>query len=999
MSSMPGQPRRLPEGGLIDRSQVIGFRFDGRDYHGHPGDTLASALLAAGVRRFGRSFKYHRLRGVMTAGPEEPNALVTLGEGARREPNSRATTVALHEGLVAESQNRWPSLDIDLLSVNQLLAPFLSAGFYYKTFMWPRAFWERVYEPLIRRAAGLGRAAQAPDPDHYEKAVAHCDLLVIGAGPAGLMAALAAGRTGARVIIVDEDERFGGRLLCELDRLDGLAAPDWVDGIVAELASLPETRLMPRTTLFGIYDGGVHGALERVADQRDTAPAHAPRQRMWRIHARRTILATGAIERPMVFAGNDRPGVMLAGAARSYLTRYAVKPAEAPVIHTSSDDGWRTLDALIAAKTPPVAIIDSRETIAPALVQAAKSAGVPLHAGARIVAAQGRDLARVTIRTASGDERKLACDGLFVANGWNPNLALTSHLGDRPAYDEAIAAFVPGRTPPGMTVAGAAAGRFSLEQALGDGARLGIEAATACGFTGSQPPLPAIEAPGAGAHAPIWQAPLSGKSAKTAFVDQQNDVTAADIALAHREGFRAVEHLKRYTTLGMATDQGKTSNLPGLAIMAELTGRGIAQTGTTMFRPPATPVAIGALAGPHRGRHFRPTRRTPGHDRAREAGAIFVESGPWLRAQYFPRAGEVDWLASVDREVSAVRAGVGVCDVTTLGKIDVQGRDAANFLDFVYANLISTLPVGKARYGLMLREDGFIFDDGTVARIGENHFLVSTTTANAARVMQHMELCAQWHRPDDDVRLTSISEAYAQYALAGPRARDVLAAIVDDADAVSAENLPYLGVRSLTVGGGVPARIFRLSFSGELAYEIAVPAQYGDAAFRAIMAAGEVLGITPYGTETLGVMRIEKGHASGPELNGQTTAHDLGLGRMLSKKKDFIGKAMALRPALTDPGRPRLVGITPCDPAQRLRAGAHILPADKPAIAAHDQGWVTSVAHSPECGHWIGLALVAHGPERIGETLRAVDLLRGEDIAVRLCDPVFIDKEGARLHG
>jgi len=999
VSGAPRQPLRLAEGGLIDRSRVIDFRFDGKNYHGHPGDTLASALLAGGVRRFGRSFKYHRLRGVMTAGPEEPNALVTLGEGARREPNTRATTVPLHEGLVAESQNRWPSLDFDLLGVNQFLSPFLSAGFYYKTFMWPRTFWERVYEPLIRRAAGLGRAADGPDPDRYEKSVAHCDVLIIGAGPAGLMAALAAGRTSARVIIVDEDERFGGRLLSEADRLDGFAGPAWVDGIIAELASLPETRMMPRTTLFGIYDGGVHGAVERVADQRDEAPSHSPRQRMWRIYARRTILATGAIERPMVFPGNDRPGVMLAGAARSYLTRYAVKPAGAPVIHTSSDDGWRTLDALIAAKTPPVAIIDSRETIDPALVQAAKSAGIPLHTGARIVRAQGRDLAGISIRTASGAELNLACDGLFVANGWNPNLALASHLGERPVYDEEIAAFVPGRTPPGMQVAGAAAGRFSLEQALTDGARLGIEAATECGFIGAQPDLPVIEAPSAGAHMPIWQAPLSGKHGKTAFVDQQNDVTAADIALAHREGFRAVEHLKRYTTLGMATDQGKTSNLPGLAIMAELSGQGIARIGTTMFRPPATPVAIGALAGPHRGNRFRPTRRTPGHAWAQEAGAVFVESGPWLRAQYFPREGEADWLTSVDREVSATRSGVGVCDVSTLGKIDVQGRDAATFLDFVYANLISTLPVGKARYGLMLREDGFIFDDGTVARIGENHFLVSTTTANAARVMQHMELCAQWHRPDDDVRLTSISEAYAQYALAGPCARDVLAAIVDEPDAVSAEHLPYLGVRDLTVGGGVKARIVRLSFSGERAYEIAVPAQYGDAAIRAIMAAGETFRITPYGTEALGVMRIEKGHASGPELNGQTTAHDLGLGRMLSKKKDFVGRTMALRPALTDPERPRLVGIAPLDPTRRLRAGAHVLPSGRTINAAHDQGWVTSVAHSPECGHWIGLAMVRCGPERIGEAVLAVDLLRGEEIPVRLCDPVFIDKEGVRLHG
>jgi methylglutamate dehydrogenase subunit C len=992
-----GTNRRLASGGLVDRAKPLAFHFDGREFAGYEGDTLASALLANGVDVVGRSFKYHRPRGILTAGSEEPNALVTLRTGARAEPNTRATCVELFGGLEASSQNRWPSLAFDMLSLNRFLGPILGAGFYYKTFMWPASFWEKVYEPLIRRAAGLGRAADGPDPDTYEKAIAFCDVLVIGAGPAGLMAALTAGRTGARVILADEDFRMGGRLLSERREIDGSPSAAWIDATLDELESLPEIRLMPRTTIFGAYDGGTYGAVERVGDHLREPHPHKPRQRSWRIVARRAILATGAIERPIVFAGNDRPRVMLASAARSYINRFAVIPSARPVLFTTSDDGWRTARDVLAAGGRPAAIVDARAEIDTSLVAMARDNDIPLFKDAHVSSTHGRCVEAADIVDAAGRLTKIACDGILVANGWNPSLALTCHLGGKPVFDEAIAAFVPGACPPGMQVAGSAAGRFTLAQALGDGARLGSEAAADCGFVGGSAAVPGCE-PESGGHVPLWHVKASKGKGK-AFVDHQNDVTADDIALAHREGFRAVEHLKRYTTLGMATDQGKTANMAGLAIMAELTGRSIPQAGTTMFRPPTSPVAIGALAGHHRGKHFRPTRLTPSHIWASENGAVFVESGAWLRAQYFPRAGESDWLRTVDREVATVREKVGVCDVSTLGKIDVQGRDAGVFLDRVYANTFSTLPVGKARYGVMLREDGFVFDDGTVARLSQHHFVITTTTANAARVMQHIEFCAQWLWPDLDVRLASVSEAWAQYAVAGPLSRETLQGVVDPGHDLSDAGMPYLATREITVGGGVPARLFRLSFSGERAYELAVPAQYGDAAIRAIMRAGAPFGIVPYGTEALGVMRIEKGHVAGPEINGTASAHDLGLGRMLSKKKDFVGRALAARAALTNPNRPSLVGIVPVEPGIRLRTGAHIVKDGAQATAENDEGYVTSVAHSPSLGHWIGLALVTNGPARHGEIVRAVDPLRGGDIRVRLVDPVFLDKEGTRLHG
>ncbi|MCZ8316932.1 sarcosine oxidase subunit alpha family protein [Phreatobacter sp.] len=982
---------RLASGGLIDRATPIGFSFDGRPLTGHAGDTLASALVANGIRLVGRSFKYHRPRGIVSAGPEEPNALVEKGRGPRREPNTRATTIELHPGLDAASQNRWPSLAFDIQAIAQFAAPILGAGFYYKTFMWPAALWERLYEPAIRRAAGLGRLSGAADPDAYEKAHAFCDLLVIGAGPAGLAAALTAGRAGARVILVDQDFRLGGRLLCERVEVDAMPGPVWAGEVEAELKSLSNVRILTRTSAFGLYDGEV-GAVERLTDHLPVTPAGEARQRLWTLVPKRILLAAGAIERPIVFGGNDRPGVMLASAMRTYVERYAALPGRQVALFTTTDDGWQTAASFARAGSPLAAIIDARREVPEAV--RALAGDVPVFLGARVLDAIGGQSLRAIDIVGDHGRRRLAVDGLAVSGGFNPDLALTTHLGHKPVWSDERAAFIPGDLPANVAVAGAAAGRFTLAAALADGARLGAEAAREAGHTPAE--TPAFRA----GDEPCAVAPLfhvEGGRGK-AFVDLQNDVTDSDVALAAREGFVSVEHLKRYTTLGMATDQGRTSSVNGLAILAALTGRTIPETGTTRARPPHVPVAIGALAGLHRGRDFKPTRLTPAHGWAKEQGAIFVESGPWLRAQWFPKAGETDWLQSVTREVEAVRAGVGICDVSTLGKIALSGPDVGTFLDRVYANTFSTLPVGKVRYGLMLREDGFVMDDGTTARLGPDEWVMSTTTANAGKVMQHLAFCHQVLWPELDVQMVSVTEQWAQFAVAGPRSRDLLEALFGPEADVSDAALPYLGCTTLALGP-TRARLFRISFSGERAYEIAVPAGYGDALARALMAAGRDLGVTPYGTEALAVMRIEKGHVAGAELNGQTVARDLGLGRMLSKKKDYVGRLMAERAALNEASRPTLVGLKPTVAGVRLRSGAHVLPLGVPPTAEHDQGYVTSTAYSPTLGSWIALALVANGPARHGEEVRIHDPVRSGDVVATIVSPVFVDPEGARLHG
>lgn len=983
---------RLPDGGLIDRKRRLAFRFDGRTYEGLAGDTLASALLANGVRLVGRSFKYHRPRGVWGAGSEEPNALVELRVGARREPNTRATTVELFDGLEAASQNRWPSLRFDVMAANSLVSPFIAAGFYYKTFMWPPSFWEKAYEPLIRRAAGLGRAAREPDPDSYAKRHVFCDILVIGGGVAGLTAALAAGRSGARVVLADEDARLGGRLNAERIEIDGLPGHEWAARASTELANLPNVELLSRTTVTSLFDHGVYAAIERVADHKLAPDPFEPRLRYLKIRAKRAILAAGAIERPIAFPGNDRPGVMSAAAVRSYLNRHAVAPGDRLVVFTVCDDGWATARDALAAGLSVEAVVDTRAHPPNSVVASLTPGATRIVLGGRVTRTFGYlGLQAVTIEDAQGTSFDIDTDLLAVSGGWNPTVHLASHLGHRPRWDETRAAFVPDALPPNFSVAGAATGAFSTREAMREAGESAVAALGALGYTARNTP-PAVVSDEPTEVAAFFVVP-GGK----AFVDFQNDVTSEDVALAAREGFRSVEHAKRYTTMGMATDQGKTANVTGLAILADATGRSIPGTGTTAFRPPFTPVAIGAVAAEHVGRNFRPTRVTPLHAWAASAGASFVEVGPWLRAQWYARAGEKGWRDSVDREVLAVRNAVGVCDVSTLGKIEVVGRDAGRLLDFVYANKIGTLRPGRLRYGLMLREDGFVMDDGVVARLASDRFFVTTTTANAGKVMQHLEFCHQVLNSNFDVALVSVTDRWAQVSIAGPLSRSLMAEICD-AD-VSDGALPHMSVIETQVFGAVPARIYRMSFSGELAFEIGVPAHCGHAFMERLAVKGSSLGLTPYGTEALGVLRIEKGHVAGGELNGQTTAADLGLGGMVKREGDFIGRALAQRPALVDPERPALVGLKPLSASDALRAGAHVLPTGVEIGIEVDLGYITSACHSPTLGTAIALALIKGGRNRVGEKVRAYDPVRGGDALCQVVHPVFVDPEGTRARG
>ena len=977
------QPNRI-SGGQIDRSQTFRFHFDGLPYQGHPGDTLASALLANGVRLMGRSFKYHRPRGPISAGSEEPNALVELRDGARREPNTRATVAELFDGLTATSQNRWPSLKFDALAINDRLNSFLTAGFYYKTFMWPAAFWEKLYEPIIRRAAGLGALSRLEDPDQYDKGFLHCDLLIIGAGPAGLQAALTAARSGARVILADEDFTLGGRLNAETFEIGGQPGADWARATVSELSALPNVRLLPRTTVLGAFDHGIYSAVERVSDHLPEPLPGKPRQTLWRIYSQRAILTAGATERPIPFENNDRPGVMLAGALRAYANRFGVTVGDRVAVFTNNDDGLRTARDLQAKGVDVVALIDTREggELLP---------GIRHLRGAQVVNASGRlGLSSITIRDAKGRSETIACTALGTSGGWNPNLHLTSHHRNRPTWREDIAAFVPGPGgPANLAAAGAAAGHFSTHAALTSGDAAARAALEALGIKAPAADLPQAE------DAPLSLSPFwYVQGAKRAWVDPQNDVTIKDIKLSHQENFADVEHLKRYTTLGMATDQGKTGGVIGAAVMAEMTGKPIPETGTTTYRPPYTPVAMGALAGRGRGQEFKPKRLTPSHKWAAEQGAIFVEVGMWLRTQWLPRAGETTWRQSVDREVLQTRKSVGICDVTTLGKIDIQGTDAGAFLDRVYANTFSTLPVGKCRYGLMLREDGIVFDDGTTARMGENEYVMTTTTANAVTVFRHLEFCRQCLWPDMDVQLISTTEAWAQYSVAGPNARKLLQKIVDQD--ISDAAFPYMAAGEITVKG-TRARLFRISFSGELAYEIAVPTRYGDALIRLLVEAGQEFDAVVYGTETLGVLRIEKGHVAGNELNGQSTALNMGLGKMVSRKKDAIGVALSQREGLTKDDGLRLVGVKPVDPSKPMQAGSHFLKLGADPVAANDDGWLTSLVYSPHLGHYIALGYLKNGAQRHGERMRVVNLLNKTEVEVEITSPHFIDPEGERL--
>ncbi|MGR3541451.1 MAG: 2Fe-2S iron-sulfur cluster-binding protein [Hasllibacter sp.] len=977
---------RLRDGRLTGPGTVR-FTWDGREIAARRGDTVASALMAADERVVGRAFKYHRPRGTFALGSEEPNALVTTGSGPRRVPNVRATEQEAFEGLRVRSQNAWPSVRRDAMAVNDLLAPFLGAGFYYKTFMWPPRAWERLYEPVIRRAAGLGALSGRPAPDEAEKAFAHCDLLVIGAGPAGLMAALAAAGGGADVILCTEEVRAGGRLLSEDEEIDGRPGHEWAAAALAELEGLG-VRVMTRTTVTGAYDHGTYGALERVS--RHLPPrAGLPPDCFWRITAKAAVLAAGAIERPIAFPDNDRPGVMLAGAVRGYLHRHGTlaAPHGRVAVFGSTDEAWRTARDLQAAGADVTALIDARPGVTPGL-------DVRTFTGARVIGTEGRHgLTEIIVHDGTREHRvRAGC--LAMSGGWNPAVHLTCHLGARPVWDEGLAAFLPAKDAvPGLHPAGAANGVLDTAGCLKDGVRAAKRAAKDGGFGCASPRAPRADG-AAGERAAIWlvDAPKAkgwrGRlPARRAWLDLQNDVTAKDVHLAAREGFGRAEHMKRYTTQGMAPDQGKTSNVAAMAVLADATGRTVARTGTTTFRPPFVPVPIAAMGAGASGRGFAPERRTASHDAALADGAPMIEAGLWFRPSYFPRDGEATWREACDREVRTVRGTVGVCDVSTLGKIEVIGPDAGAFLDFVYANRMSTLAAGRVRYGVMLREDGHVMDDGTCARIAQDRFLVTTTTAAAGAVMRHMEHAAQVLRPDLDVSLISATEQWAQFAVAGPRSDALLAGVLDDLPEV-----PFMGWAEIRVGG-VAARLYRISFSGERACELAVPARFGAAMWDRLVAAAEAMDGCAYGMEALNVLRIEKGFPTHAEMDGRTTADDLGLGAMV---RDGIGVAAAGREGLSGPRREQLVGLEAGD---EMHAGAFLFTPGTAHVAAHQQGHLKSVCHSPTLGRHLALALLRNGRARHGERLVMVDHLRGREVRVTVRDPRFLDPAGGRMRG
>ncbi|MGV6840718.1 MAG: sarcosine oxidase subunit alpha family protein [Planktomarina sp.] len=978
---------RIGGKGIIDQKCHLRFTFDGQPLLGHPGDTLASALLANDILLVGRSFKYHRPRGVMTAGSEEPNALVTmLRGGGVQEPNTRATMQPLYDHLVARSQNCWPGRHFDVMQINDLFAPFLGAGFYYKTFMWPKAFWEKLYEPVIRRAAGMGALADTYDGDKYEKAFAHCDLLIIGAGPAGLMAALAAGRAGVDVILADEDERMGGQVLSETHDIDGKPGHLWVDDVLAELRSLKSVRLMPRTSVTGAYDGGEFGALTRNGHHLDHLPDGMPLETFWRISASRAILCAGALERPIAFPANDRPGIMTASAVRTYLNRYGAVAGRKMAVFGNNDSAHRTALDLRDAGIEVTALIDTREGVD------VPGADFPVYAGAEVAGTRGHlGLRKIKIR--QGDKTTwVAADGLGVSGGWNPSVHLTCHMNARPVWNDDLAAFLPPeRAVPGLTVAGSAAGHMSTAACLASGRDAGLAMVKALGKRAKAVELPKAEDV-AYAITPHWEVRGKGR----AWLDFQNDVTSKDVRQAAAENYTSVEHMKRYTTQGMATDQGKNSNVAALAVLADATGRSIPQTGTTTFRPPYTPVALAALGAGAQGKGFAPERRTTSHTISADMGAPFIEAGLWYRPSFFPQEGETHWRQSCDREVGMVRTAVGVCDVSTLGKIDIQGPDAAEFLNFVYTNRFDTLKVGRVRYGIMLREDGHVMDDGTTARLGDQHYLMTTTTAAAGQVMAHLDFVRQGLRPDWKVAISSVTEHWAQFAVAGPNAAAVLADVLDDFDP---DAFPFMGCGDVAIGG-IHARLFRISFSGEAAYEVAVPARYGQSLYQVLLDAAGRHGGGAYGMEALNVLRIEKGFLTHAELHGRTTAFDLGLQGMLSPtKQDFIGKAAAARPGLMNKDRAQLVGLKPAGAVKQILPGAHLFDLGADAVRQNDLGYITSACYSPTFGTSLALGFLNGGRTRMGNVVLAVDHLRGLKVQLEVCDPVFFDKDGGRMRG
>ena len=991
---------RLDKGGYINRDKKISFKFNGKKYFGYEGDTLASALLANGIHLVGRSFKYHRPRGFIGAGVDEPNAHVQLYDKAKTEPNAIATTVELVEELVAKSQNCWPSVSFDFGAVNNLLYKFFPAGFYYKTFMWPKNFWYKIYEPFIRKAAGLGVAPLKPDPDRYEHKFEYCDVLVAGSGPSGLACALAAAKNGARVILAEDKPRFGGSLLTDDVTIGNKKGKDWSKETISQLKSMSNVIVKNRSQVFGYYDHNMMVMLEKTKDHIENSTEFKPRQRLWYIRAKEVIVSTGSIERPLVFGNNDRPGIMLASAAKEYMKIYGVLVGKKPIIFTNNDSAYDTAIEFKKNGVNPL-IVDVRINSESAVVQEAKNLNINIKFSHGVVNSEGYLKVSSAIIGKLNDNKsgyesleKFSCDCICVSGNWTPTVHLSSQSGNKLKFDEKINAFIPGESRQNESTIGSAKGSFTLKQSLEDGFNKGYELSNKITGKNKKSTIPTSNERSYTQRDKFWCMPLPKNKHYKRCVDFQNDVYVSDIELAVREGFRSIEHVKRYTTLGMATDQGRTSNLNGLQLVSNIEKKIVPEVGHTTFRPPYTPVTIGAIVGREVGKHYRPTRKSPMHEWHEKNNAVFVDAGLWLRPRYYKQGSET-LLEAAKREATNVRNNVGICDVTSLGKIDIKGPDCPEFLNRIYTNAWMKLPVGKARYGVMLREDGIVFDDGTTTRISENHFHMTTTTAQAVNVLAHLEYYLQIVWPELAVNVLSTTEQWAGVALAGPNSRSLLGKLFPEID-VSNEGIPFMGFKEANLFG-VPARIFRISFSGELAYEINVESGYGIFMWEKIMELGKEMSIEPYGTEALSTLRIEMGHVAGSEIDGRVIASDLSLDGMLSKKKDFIGKRSLNREAFINPNREKIVGVVPLDKKSMIPEGSHLVSDSNASLPNSKLGYISASCWSVEYNNPFSLAILKDGKKKIGKKLYAVSPLKNKNIAVEIVSSHYVDPKGERV--
>jgi len=994
------QKFRLDKAGYINRDKKISFKFNSVKYFGYEGDTLASALLANGIHLVGRSFKYHRPRGFIGAGVDEPNAQVQLYSGEKTEPNAIATTVELVEGLEAKSQNCWPSVSFDLGAINNFLSKFFPAGFYYKTFMWPKSFWYKIYEPIIRKAAGLGIAPLKPDPDRYEHKFEYCDILIVGSGPSGLASALAAAKNGSQVILAEDKPRFGGSLLTYEVTIGNKKGKDWADETIAQLKSMPNVIVKNRSQVFGYYDHNMMVMFERTKDHIENPAKFTPRQRLWYIRAKEVVISTGSIERPLVFGNNDRPGIMLASAANEYMKIYGVLVGKKPIIFTNNDSGY---DVAINFKKNGIdpLVLDVRTNSESSVVREAKNLKINIKFSHGVVNALGYkkvNAAKIgklnTEKTGYKNLEKVICDCICVSGNWTPTVHLSSQSGNKLKFDEKVNAFIPNQSKQNESTIGSANGSFSLKKTLEEGFNTGYNLSKKITGKTIKTSTPTSNERSYALQDNFWCMPLPKNKNYKRCVDFQNDVYVSDIELAVREGFRSIEHVKRYTTLGMATDQGRTSNLNGLQLVSNIEKKIVPEVGHTTFRPPYTPVTIGAIVGREVGKNYRPTRKSPMHVWHKNNNAVFVDAGLWLRPRYYKKDEETLEVAA-KREATNVRKNVGVCDVTSLGKIDIKGPDSAEFLNRIYTNAWMKLPIGKARYGVMLREDGVVFDDGTTTRISENHYHMTTTTAQAANVLSHLEYYLQVVWPDLNVNVLSITEQWAGVALAGPNSRNLLSKLFPETD-VSNEGIPFMGFMETDLFE-VPARIFRISFSGELAYEINVESGYGVFMWEKIMELGKEMNIEPYGTEALSTLRIEMGHVAGSEIDGRVIASDLSLEGMLSKKKDFIGKRSLSRAAFLNPEREKIVGVIPLDKKTMIPEGSHLVSDMNAALPNPKLGHISASCWSVEYNNPFSLAILKDGKKKIGEKLYALSPLKNKSIPVEIVSSHYVDPKGERV--